>query len=77
MDAFAFRERQRQLGVAATAHTIVVSAARDLESAAERLNADSWIAKPFRLDEVVDATALLGRRVDHHPLASSIGPWAR
>ena len=55
MDAFAFRERQRQLGVAADAHTIVISASLDLLSAAERLDADGWIAKPFRLDEVVDA----------------------
>ena len=62
MDAFAFRERQRQLGVAAGAQTIVISASRDLESAAERLDADGWMAKPFLLDEVVDMVdRLLGR----------------
>jgi two-component system response regulator MprA len=55
MDAFAFRTRQRELGIAAGARVVVVSAARDLESAVEVLGADAWIAKPFRLVEVVDA----------------------
>lgn len=62
MDAFAFRTRQRQLGLATRARTIVISAARDLESAAAILDADDWIAKPFRLQQVVDA-------VDHLPSA--------
>jgi CheY-like chemotaxis protein len=53
MDAFGFRERQRELGIASRAQTIVISAAHDLQSAAERLDADGWIAKPFGLDEVV------------------------
>ncbi|MDQ4034552.1 MAG: response regulator [Chloroflexota bacterium] len=55
MDAFAFRTRQRQLGIAPRARTIVVSAARDLEHAVSLLDADAWIAKPFRLQQVVDA----------------------
>ena len=55
MDAFEFRRRQRQLGVGKAAHTLVVSAARDIEAAAARLDADAWIAKPFLLDDVVDA----------------------
>jgi len=55
MDAYAFRTRQRQLGIAPQARTIVISAARDLESAVELLDADGWIEKPFRLQEVVDA----------------------
>ena len=55
MDAFAFRTRQRELGIAAEARIVVVSAARELESAVELLGADGWIAKPFRLAEVVDA----------------------
>jgi DNA-binding response OmpR family regulator len=54
MDAFAFRARQRELGVAAGARTVVISAARDLGSAVEILEADSWIAKPFLLAEVVE-----------------------
>lgn len=55
MDAYEFRERQRQLGHAPSAHTLVISAARDIEAAAARLEADAWIAKPFLLDEVIDA----------------------
>ena len=53
MDAFAFRSRQRQLGVAPEARTLVISASRDIESAAERLDADGWIAKPFLLAEML------------------------
>lgn len=55
MDAFAFRTRQRELGVAPAAQTILISAARDLESAAERLDANGWIPKPFLLADVIDA----------------------
>ena len=54
MDAFAFRTRQRELGIAPQAWTIVISAARDLETAVTILDADGWIEKPFRLQEVVD-----------------------
>ena len=53
MDAFAFRARQQQLGIAAASQTIVISAAHNLEAAAERLEADGWIAKPFGLNQVV------------------------
>lgn len=53
MDAYAFRTRQRQLGLAADAQTVVISAARNLEAAAVRLEADGWIAKPFDLEQVV------------------------
>lgn len=62
MDAFAFRVRQRQLGVATGAQTVLISAARDLETAAERLDADGWIAKPFLLAEVVDVVDRLLER---------------
>jgi CheY-like chemotaxis protein len=55
MDAFRFRERQRALGIAASAKTLVLSATRDLEAAAARLDADAWIGKPFVLAEVVGA----------------------
>lgn len=55
MDAHEFRERQRQLGIAPRAQTLVISAALGIEVAAERLGADAWIAKPFLLDEVVEA----------------------
>jgi CheY-like chemotaxis protein len=55
MDAYRFRERQRALGIAAGAKTLVLSATRDLEAAAARLHADAWMGKPFVLAEVVGA----------------------
>jgi CheY-like chemotaxis protein len=55
MDAYEFRERQRQRNAAPGAPTLVISAARDIQAAAARLEADDWIAKPFLLDEVIDA----------------------
>ena len=55
MDAYEFRERQRELGMAPRAQTLIISAARDLEAAAARLEADAWIAKPFLLEDVVNA----------------------
>lgn len=54
MDAYEFRERQLLLGVATSAPMVVISAARDIEAAADRLEAAAWIAKPFLLDEVID-----------------------
>ena len=53
MDAFEFREHQRQRAVAPGARVLVLSAARDLGGAAERLSADAFLAKPFRLDEML------------------------
>jgi CheY-like chemotaxis protein len=53
MDAYEFRERQLHLGVATSAHMVVISAARDIEKASERLEAAAWIAKPFLLDDVI------------------------
>jgi CheY-like chemotaxis protein len=61
MDAFEFRRRQRQLGIAPGAPTLVISATPDIEAAAARLEADAWIAKPFLLDEVVDTVDRLLR----------------
>jgi CheY-like chemotaxis protein len=55
MDAYEFRRRQWQRGIAPGAQTLVISAARDIEAAAARLEADEWIAKPFLLDEVLEA----------------------
>lgn len=37
----------------------VLSAARDLEAAADRIGADAWIAKPFRLLEEIEAVERL------------------
>lgn len=53
MDAYEFRRRQRQLGIAPRAQVLVISAARDVGRAAARLEADDWLGKPFLLDEVV------------------------
>ena len=53
MDAFEFRERQQQRSLASEARVLVLSAARNLDGAAERLAADAYLAKPFRLDEML------------------------
>lgn len=55
MDAFEFREHQRRLGLGRAAKTLILSAARDVATAASRLEADGWIAKPFRLADVLEA----------------------
>ncbi len=55
MDAEELRRRQRADHVALDARVLIVSAAYDLPSAAERIGADAWLAKPFRLFEVIDA----------------------
>lgn len=59
MDAEELRRRQRTDGVASDARVLIVSAAYDLASAAERLDADAWLAKPFRLFEVIEAVERL------------------
>ena len=53
MDAFEFREHQRRQGAAPGARILVLSAARDLDGAAHRLDADAYLAKPFGLDEML------------------------
>lgn len=59
MDAFEFRRRQLADGVAADARILVLSAVRDLRHAADRIGADAWIAKPFRLAEVIETVERL------------------
>jgi CheY-like chemotaxis protein len=59
MDAFEFREHQRARPDAATTKVMVLSAARELASAADRLGADAWLAKPFNLADVIDSVAEL------------------
>jgi len=59
MDAFEFREHQRHRPDAATTKVMVLSAARELASAADRLGADAWLAKPFNLADVIDSIAEL------------------
>lgn len=63
MDAFEFREHQRQRAVAPGARVLLLSAARDLGGAAERLDADAYLAKPFRLDEMLTT---VDRLLDDH-----------
>lgn len=53
MNAFELRHAQRRDGAAERAQVLVLSAVPDLESAAADLGADAWLAKPFRLDELV------------------------
>jgi len=55
MDADEFRRRQRADALASEARVLVISAARDVASAAERIEADAWLAKPFRLMEVIES----------------------
>jgi two-component system, OmpR family, response regulator MprA len=55
MDAFEFREELRSLGAAPDARVLILSAARDLGEAAERIRAHEWMAKPFRLEAVLEA----------------------
>jgi CheY-like chemotaxis protein len=55
MDAFEFRRHQRDHELAPEARVMILSAARDLEGAAENIRADAWLAKPFNLTEMLDA----------------------
>jgi len=55
MDAYEFRELQRRTAAGSSARILVLSAARDVDNAAERLEADAWLTKPFALGDVIDA----------------------
>lgn len=70
MDAFEFREHQRQRAIAPGARLLVLSAARDLDGAAERLGADAYLAKPFGLDEMLTT---VDRLLDDHRAESAAG----
>jgi len=54
MDAYEFRVRQRARDLAPDARILILSAARDLQGAADRIAADAWLPKPFRLGEVIE-----------------------
>jgi CheY-like chemotaxis protein len=64
MDAYDFRREQRTLGRAPAARVLVLSAVPDLPAAAERLDADAWVAKPFLLDDML---AAVERLADQRP----------
>ncbi len=70
MDAFEFREHQRRREAALGARVLVLSAARDLGGAADRLGADAYLAKPFRLDEML---SLVDRLLDDHRAGDAAG----
>jgi CheY-like chemotaxis protein len=70
MDAFEFREHQRSREAALDARVLVLSAARDLGGAAERLDADAYLAKPFRLDEMLST---VDRLLDDHRAGGAAG----
>jgi two-component system response regulator MprA len=70
MDAFEFREHQRRRAAALGARVLVLSAARDLGGAAERLDADAYLAKPFRLDEMLTTVE---RLLDDHRAEGAAG----
>ena len=58
MDGEAFRQEQRRLGLADQVPLIVLSAAREMRSAAERVGAAASVPKPFDLDDLL---ATVGR----------------
>jgi DNA-binding response OmpR family regulator len=59
VDAREFRAQQQRHGIASSAKTLILSAARDLASTAAGLEADAWLAKPFSLEDVLRAVAAL------------------
>ncbi len=59
MDAFEFRRRQLAQDVAAEARVLILSAGRELQRAAERIGADAWLPKPFRLVDVIETVERL------------------
>jgi two-component system, OmpR family, response regulator MprA len=61
MDAYGFRAAQQEAGSAAHARILVLSARPDVEAAASTIGADAWLAKPFRLEELV---AVVGDLID-------------
>ncbi len=59
MDAFEFRRHQLAEGVAPDARILILSAGRELQRAAERIGADAWLSKPFRLLDVIETVERL------------------
>ncbi|NMO19529.1 response regulator [Pyxidicoccus fallax] len=55
MDGHAFREAQLQDPVLSRIPVVVVSAYRDVQTNAEKLNAATFIRKPPRIEELVSA----------------------
>jgi DNA-binding response OmpR family regulator len=53
MNGYDFRARQLDQTEARRAKVLILSAARDVERAAEELRADGWLGKPFGLHDVL------------------------
>lgn len=62
MDGFAFRAEQLRRGLRAEVPVLVLSAVRDLDGAAARIDAAARLSKPFRLEEVLASVSML---LDH------------
>jgi two-component system chemotaxis response regulator CheY len=61
MDGYAFRQAQRALAGTVETKVLLLSAAHQVEAAAEELNADAWLVKPFGLYDVLESVdGLLG-----------------
>ena len=54
MDAYEFRVIQLRDGIAPDARILILSAIPDVASAAEKLQADAWVAKPFVLSSLIE-----------------------
>jgi two-component system response regulator MprA len=61
MDGFAFRQAQRAHAGTVETKILLLSAAHQVEAAAEELQADAWLVKPFGLYDVLESVeGLLG-----------------
>jgi DNA-binding response OmpR family regulator len=59
MDGFAFRAEQLRRDLRVDVPVLVLSAVRDLDAAATRIDAAACLSKPFRLEEVLASVATL------------------
>lgn len=63
MDALQ-RQAAERSGSSGWPRMLLLTASREIEAAAARLAADAWLAKPFRVDELLDAVARLEAGAD-------------
>jgi CheY-like chemotaxis protein len=64
MDGYAFRDEQRRRDLGLDVPVLVLSAVRDLDAAADRVQAADHLAKPFRLEDVLaSVSGLMDRGV--------------
>jgi DNA-binding response OmpR family regulator len=71
MDGFAFRAEQLRRGLRVEVPVLVLSAVRDLDAAATRIDAAACLSKPFRLEEVLASVATL---LDHRGPTGATSP---